>query len=168
MPPRRMLRTNRFRSNRTGSLEEEKKVVTPVIRFKVKEGLVPTEDVRPVIRPRTIRPPRRRRPRSFHRHRPSRPPRRTRVRRRQYRAPRPEAPVKNSIDEIAEDFLDKSGLAFPCGFRKSGKTSMGKKPRPPQHTRRPWQVKLAQSSQIKKFKPRKSWKRRGLDIDFGL
>lgn len=180
MPPRRMLRTNRFRANRTGSLEEEKKVVvvTPVIRFKVKGGGVPDEDLpneflRSVRPSRTIRsvrgvPSRRRRPRRLISRRRRAPRRRVHIRRRRYGAPKPEVPAKNSIEAIAEDFLDKSGLAFPCGLRKSGKTSLGKKPRPPQRKRRPWQVKLAQSSQIKKFKHKRNWKRRGQDIDFGL
>lgn len=165
MPPRRMLRTNRFRSNRTG--KEEKKEVTSVIRFKVKK--VYLAHISPV-RASTIRPPRRRRPRSFRRHRR---PRRTYVRCRTYGAsrprPQPKRKSKNEIiEEIAEDYLDKSGMAFPCGLRKSGKTTLGKKPKPPQHTRRPWQVKMAQSSQCKKHKHKRGWKRRGLDIDFGL
>merc|ERR1712048_1446500 len=110
--------------------KKKKKVVTPVIRFKVEEGAAASateashtvvstlvgsfHNLRRRLRRRTLR-------------------RRRVVRRRPYRSQRPPKPwqIKKSAYEIAEDFVEDNGLAFPCGCRKSGKNSLGKKPRAP-------------------------------------
>lgn len=152
--PRRLIRTNRFKFNRNGRKEEGKKVVKPKIIFKVDP-----KDVAPVPAPIEIFRPRY--PRSRRRARAYRP-------QRYYSTYYYQAPVspKPTFEDLAEKFMGQNG--FPCGHRKCGKSAIGKKVKPPQHARRPWRVKLAQSSQNKKRKHKRSWKRRGQDIDFGL
>lgn len=159
-PPRRMLRTNRFKANRNGKKEEEKKVVKPEIVFKVSPNYVPPTPTPTVTyRPRRVR----------YRRPPFRAGYYQRMRnRRRVRNAKRGIYMKQAAmraEEIAERFEGNNG--FPCGLRKSGKSLIGKKSKAPQRHRRPWKVKLAQSSQTKKRKHKKDWKRRGQDIDFG-
>lgn len=155
--PRRMQRTNRFRSHRSGREEENviPPIVVPVIRFKIDGKMMPCaapEHPRVAAAARwrpAMRRRRPRRPRTFFRY--------NRRYRRTYRS-RPQAHWEAMEWDVEE-------ACFRCCSRKSGKSGNGKMRSP--HGRGPWHVRLSKRSQSKKHKHKKSWKRRGQDIDFG-